>query len=183
MNAFEIDAQPVTWAQFLPFIESGSYTQRRFWSNPGWLWRFSRDQKAPRYLRRSAQGWEQQVFGRWQALNPAAPASHLAKFEARAWCSWAGRRLPNETEWEVAAQHAGFEWGAVWEWTSSTFGPFPGFVAHPYVDYSRPSFDSCQVLKGGSHASVSRMRHPKYRNFFPPARNDIVAGFRSAAQD
>ncbi len=177
--AFEIDARPVTWAQFLPFVESGSYAQRRFWGAPGWIWRLSQDRLAPRYLRQGAQGWEQQVFGRWHPLDPAAPASHLTAFEAQAWCAWAGRRLPTEAEWAVAAQHADFHWGSVWEWTASAFAPFPGFAPHPYVDYSRPWFDGRPVLKGASPATVPRMRHPSYRNYFTPERNDIVAGFRS----
>jgi gamma-glutamyl hercynylcysteine S-oxide synthase len=187
VDAFEIDAQPVTWAQFLPFVESGSYAQRRFWGAPGWIWRLAstdgQERQAPRYLRQTTQGWEQQVFGRWQALDLAAPASHLTEFEAQAWCAWAGRRLPTEAEWEVAAQDPGFEWGTVWEWTANPFAPFPGFVPHPYVDYSRPWFDGRPVLKGASTATVPRMRHPKYRNFFTPERNDIVAGFRSVAAD
>jgi EgtB-related family protein len=69
----------------------------------------------------------------------------------------------------------------VWEWTASAFAPYPGFVAHPYVDYSRPWFDGRPVLKGASAATVPRMRHPKYRNYFTPERNDVMAGFRSAA--
>ena len=181
VEAFEIDARPVTWAQFLPFVEGGAYAHHRFWSEEGWLWRFEQEQKAPRYLRHGAQGWERQVFGRWLPLDPAAPASHLTQFEARAWCNWAGRRLPTEAEWEVAAQDPGFEWGTVWEWTSSAFAPFPGFAPHPYLDYSQPWFDGRPVLKGAGPATAPRMRHPKYRNYFPPERNDIVAGFRSVA--
>ncbi|PKO30230.1 MAG: hypothetical protein CVU36_09750 [Betaproteobacteria bacterium HGW-Betaproteobacteria-9] len=179
VGAFEIDAQPVTWAQFLPFVEGGSYVQRQFWSAAGSIWRLSQERRAPRYLRQTPQGWEQQVFGRWQPLDPAAPASHLTAFEAQAWCAWAGRRLPTEAEWAVAAQDAGFEWGSVWEWTASAFAPFPGFAPHPYVDYSRPWFDGRPVLKGASPATVPRVRHPQYRNYFTPERNDIFAGFRS----
>jgi ergothioneine biosynthesis protein EgtB len=179
IGAFEIDAQPVTWAQFLPFVEGGSYVQRQFWSAAGSIWRLSQERQAPRYLRQTPQGWEQQVFGRWLPLDPAAPACHLTAFEAQAWCAWAGRRLPTEAEWAVAAQEAGFEWGSVWEWTASAFAPFPDFAPHPYVDYSRPWFDGRPVLKGASPATVPRMRHPQYRNYFTPERNDIVAGFRS----
>jgi iron(II)-dependent oxidoreductase len=179
--AFEIDVQPVTWAQFLPFVESGSYAQRRFWGAPGWIWRLSQERQAPRHLRQTAQGWEQLRFGRWQALDLHAPASHLTAFEAQAWCAWAERRLPTEAEWEVATQAPGFEWGTVWEWTSSPFAPFPGFAPHPYVDYSQPWFDGRPVLKGASLATAPRMRHPRYRNYFTPERNDIGAGFRSVA--
>jgi gamma-glutamyl hercynylcysteine S-oxide synthase len=184
VGAFEIDTQPVSWAQFLPFVESGSYAQRRFWSPPGWIWRTSpagQVRQAPRYLRQTAQGWEQQCFGRWEALDLAAPARHLTAFEAQAWCAWAERRLPTEAEWAVAAQHPDFHWGEVWEWTASPFAPFPGFAPHPYVDYSRPWFDGRPVLKGASAFTVPRMRHPGYRNFFTPERNDIAAGFRSVA--
>jgi ergothioneine biosynthesis protein EgtB len=184
VSAFEIDARPVTWGQFMPFVESGAYLQRRFWGAAGWAWRTSQSQQerpAPRYLRPGTQAWEQQVFGRWQALDLAAPANHLTAFEAQAWCAWAGRRLPTEAEWEVAAQDPSFEWGSVWEWTASPFTPFPGFVAHPYVDYSRPWFDGRPVLKGACAATSVRMAHPRYRNFFTPERNDIVSGFRSVA--
>mgnify|MGYP006188903463 FL=1 len=107
-------------------------------------------------------------------------ARHLSATEAQAWCRWAGRRLPTEAEWEVAAHTApGFAWGAVWEWTASAFEPFPGFKPHPYLDYSQPWFDGRPVLKGASSATHPRMRHPTYRNYFPAARTDIFAGFRS----
>ncbi|MFC3682735.1 selenoneine synthase SenA [Hydrogenophaga luteola] len=182
VGAFEIDAQPVSWAQFLPFVESGSYAQRRFWSAPGWIWRLSGERQAPRHLRRTPQGWEQRRFGQWERLDLSAPASHLSAFEAQAWCAWAERRLPTEAEWEVAAQQPGFRWGEVWEWTASPFKPFPGFTPHPYLDYSRPWFDGRPVLKGASAFTVPRMRHPQYRNYFPPERNDILAGFRSVAR-
>lgn len=179
--AFEIDARPVTWAQFLPFVDSGGYVQRCFWSPAGWAWRQVGARQAPRYLRQGSHGWEQQRYGSWMPLEPNAAACHLTAFEAQAWCCWAQRRLPTEAEWEVAAHTAGFAWGDVWEWTGSAFTPFPGFTPHPYRDYSQPWFDGRPVLKGASFATVPRMRHPSYRNYFTPERNDIVAGFRSAA--
>ncbi len=161
VEAFDIDTGAVTWARYLPMVDAGLAP-------------------VPRYLRRTPQGWETQRFGTWQTLDLQAPASHLSANEAQAWCRWAGRRLPTEAEWEVAAHTApGFAWGEVWEWTASIFEPFPGFTPHPYRDYSQPWFDGRPVLKGASSATHPRMRHPRYRNYFPAARNDIFAGLRS----
>ncbi len=180
--ALSIDAQAVTWAQFLPFVESGGYAQRRFWNEAGWAWRLAHAAQAPRYLRQRSDGhWEHQRWGRWQVLDPRAPACHLTHFEAKAWCDWAERRLPTEAEWVAASAQPGFVWGQVWEWTASPFAPFPGFEPHPYREYSQPWFDGRPVLKGASAATHPRLRHPQYRNYFTPGRNDIFAGLRSVA--
>ena len=73
----------------------------------------------------------------------------------------------------------GFAWGQVWEWTASTFAPFPGFVTHPYRDYSEPWFHTRPVLRGACAATQHMLRSPKYRNYFMPQRTDIYAGFRT----
>lgn len=72
--------------------------------------------------------------------------------------------------------------GNVWEWTASTFGPFPGFQPDLYRDYSAPWFaEGRRVLRGGAWATRSRLIHNGYRNFFTPERQDILAGFRTCA--
>lgn len=185
LAAFDIDTQAVSWGRFLPFIDAGGYENPEFWSPQGWAWRQATDAHAPRYLQRDVQsgsGWKLQRFEQWFPLDMRKPACHLSAFEAQAWCRWAGRRLPTEAEWECAALSLpGFDWGRVWEWTDSPFAPYPGFNAHPYRDYSQPWFDGRPVLRGASTASQPCMRHPRYRNFFPAARNDIWSGFRSVA--
>ncbi|MBE7417648.1 MAG: ergothioneine biosynthesis protein EgtB [Ideonella sp.] len=181
LPAFRIDAAPVSWRAYLPFVEAGGYAQRAHWSDEGWAWREQQVLQAPRYLRAAGSGWQRLAFGRWTELDPALPAMNLSWHEAQAWCRWAGRRLPTEAEWELAATHGLRGWGQVWEWTADAFAPFPGFVPHPYRDYSAPWFHSRRVLRGGSFATHERMQHPRYRNFFPPERNDIFAGFRSCA--
>ena len=182
--AGQIDSQVLRWADYLPFIEAGGYEDERWWTSPARTWRRAHGVQAPRYLRSDRHGaWQQQRWGRWQTLDLALPACHLSAFEAQAWCTWAGRRLPTEAEWECAALSLGdaFQWGHVWEWTASPFARYPGFVAHPYRDYSAPWFDGRPVLRGGSFGTQRRMKHPQYRNYFEPARNDIFAGFRSCA--
>ena len=180
---FKIDARALSWGRYLPFIEAGGYTDPRWWDESGWRWRSTGNHAGPRYLRGGhSSPWEMLHFGRWQPLDHSATAVHLSAFEAQAWCRWAGRRLPTEAEWVLAAQSsAEFAWGRVWEWTSSEFRPFPGFTPHPYRDYSQPWFDGRPVLKGACSATRARMRDVQYRNFSTPDRSDIFAGFRSVA--
>lgn len=185
---FAIDRAPVTWARYLPFVEAGGYADARWWSPAGWQWREHRGATQPRHLRRSGSGWQQRLFGTWSALQPGAPVLQVTAYEADAWCRWAGRRLPSEAEWELAATSAAmpggrFEWGQVWEWTATPFAPYPGFTPHPYRDYSLPWFDGRPVLRGASFATSAAIRHARYRNFFQPDRDDVFAGFRSCALD
>ena len=96
----------------------------------------------------------------------AQPVTHVSWYEADAWCRWAGRRLPTEVEWEHAAlagASRGLRWGQVWEWTASTFRPYPGFSADPLRDYSQPWFGSHKVLRGASFAT----RVPDARRALP----------------
>ena len=181
---FEIDAQAVTWAQYCEFVEDGGYDDRAFWSDDGWAWLQREGRRTPRHVDQMRQGVLQRRNGKLMRVPMAQPVMHVNWWEAQAWCRWAGRRLPTEVEWEAAAHQGasrGFRWGDVWEWTASTFKPYPGFKADPYRDYSQPWFGSHKVLRGASFATREHMRSAKYRNFYLPQRDDMFCGFRSCA--
>ena len=156
---FRISRAPVLNGDFLAYVESGG--------------------AAPRYWRKEGSQWLERRFDGWRRLDRNAPVRHVSWEEAQAWCAWAGRRLPTETEWEHACAH--LEYGELWEWTASDFTPYPGFAADPYKDYSRPWFGSHKVLRGASFFTPARLRWPTFRNFYMPGRGDVFCGFRSCA--
>ena len=192
---FEIDAQPVTWSQYVEFVDDGGYDRSELWQEEGWAWlqvQASGDGRhvsgrGPRYVDQigvASGAVMQNRFGSARRMLGGQPAMHLTWWEADAWCRWAGRRLPAEVEWEAAAHTAarrGFHWGDVWEWTGTTFRGYPGFSADPWRDYSEPSFGSHKVLRGASFATRQRIKNAKFRNFALPHVNHIFGGFRSCA--
>jgi iron(II)-dependent oxidoreductase len=170
--AFRIARRPVTNGTWMRFSEGGGYVRREWWSDEGWAWK---------------EDYDITHHPGVAAGHPDAPACHVSWFEADAFARSCAARLPTEAEWEKAAtrdQGGGTldGVGQVWEWTSSTFGGYPGFVAHPYREYSEVFFgDRYRVLRGGSWATDARVATPTFRNWDLPERRQIFAGVRLAA--
>lgn len=195
--SFEIDAQPVSWGQMVEFVLDGGYDRQELWAPAGWEWlqlQSSLDgRRGPRHVEQigGATGAVlQSRFGRSVRMASQQPAMHVSWWEADAYARWAGRRLPTEVEWEIAATQAasrGFRWGDVWEWTAGTVRPWPGFAAAPWTRYTdweaQPAFGRARVLRGASFATSGRWVYPRRRAFALPQRDDLFVGFRTCSVD
>ena len=183
LPAFSIASTLVTNTQYKDFMQDGGYQKLQLWDETGRTWLASTQRTAPRYWQHEEGLWRQERFGKLIELADDEPVRHISLHEAQAYCRWAGRRLPTEAEWECAATsgNADFRWGDLWEWTASPFEPYAGFSADAYRDYSAPWFHTHQVLRGASFATQSRIRSPRYRNFYMPERDDMFVGFRTCA--
>ena len=188
---FEIDAQPVVWSQFVEFVDDGGYDRPELWHPQGWTWLEQQSAgsggRAPRYVDQIgvASGAVMQTrFGTPRRMLGGQPVMHVTWWEADAWCRWAGRRLPAEVEWEMAAHmgaRRGFRWGAVWEWTGSSARVYPGFAPGPSAMVDAPQPGGQRVMRGASFATRERMKHPNFRSFQLPGADHLFVGFRSCA--
>jgi gamma-glutamyl hercynylcysteine S-oxide synthase len=179
--SFEIASSPILNAEYASFVYDGGYSRSEYWEPEYFASMKAAQQSTPVHWKIEGGRLEQRWFGVTSEINPLRPMMHVNAFEAQAYCRWSGRRLPTEIEWEYAAtQGKGFKWGhSVWEWTSSNFEPFAGFLPDAYKDYSEPWFYNHRVVRGGSFATPDGIAHLKLRNFYLPQRNDLFVGFRT----
>lgn len=165
----------VSNAEWLEFIDAGSYATPSLWLSDGWATVQAEGWQAPGYWRRQDGAWHSMTLAGLKPVDPAAPVTHVSYYEAEAFARFAGKHLPSETEWEVAAR-AGViadAFGVAWQWTRSAYLPYPGYRAAEGAlgEYNGKFMVSQMVLRGSSLATPEGHERVSYRNFFyPPAR-------------
>lgn len=208
LQSFEFAAHPVICGEYLRFMDDGGYRRPDLWLSLGWDAVRAQGWEAPLYWSKRDGHWQQFTLSGLREIDPNAPVCHLSLFEADAYARWAGARLPTEFEWETASTLAVCEsnfldtgklhpcaaqgdvprgrlsqcFGDVWEWTQSSYAPYPGYRPAPGAvgEYNGKFMCSQYVLRGGSCATPRRHIRATYRNFFPPDARWQFSGLRLA---
>jgi ergothioneine biosynthesis protein EgtB len=209
LQPFRLRSRPVSCAEYLEFMEDGGYQRPELWLSAGWNMVKAEQWQAPLYWRKSESRWRVYTMHGELGLEALSttPVCHVSYFEADAFARWAGRRLPGEEEWEIAAQPLPVTgnlledgilhprasrqpfsgtpvgiFGDVWEWTASAYLGYPGFrPAHGALGEYNGKFMSGQmVLRGGSAVTPASHIRATYRNFFSPETRWQFSGIRLA---
>ena len=206
IHPFRLAVRPVTNAEYLEFMRDGGYARPEFWLSMGWATVQQEGWNAPLYWEDHDGQWCQFTLSGLRPVSPAETLTHISYFEADAYARWAGARLPTEAEWEVAATDVTVDgnfvesgrfhpaaspassglsgmFGDVWEWTQSSYSPYPGYRTAPGAlgEYNGKFMCNQYVLRGGSCATPRSHIRPTYRNFFPPDARWQFSGVRLAS--
>ena len=206
LRNYALATRPVTNGEFLEFIADGGYGRAELWLSDGWASINANAIAAPLYWYRDGDAWHEYHLDGARPLCLAAPVCHVTGYEAAAYARWAGARLPTEPEWEVASSSlaltgnfvesgplrprpdqdpgAGLHqvFGDVWEWTSSSYAPYPGFreFEGSLGEYNGKFMANQLVLRGGSCVTSESHIRTTYRNFFYPKDRWQFTGIRLA---
>ncbi|MGH0037757.1 MAG: ergothioneine biosynthesis protein EgtB [Myxococcota bacterium] len=209
LQPFALADRLVTAGEYLEFMGDGGYTRPELWLSEGWSAIQEHGWRAPLYWSETGPGsgaWEIQTLAGPRAVTPSEPLCHVSYYEADAFASWTGDRLPTEFEWERAGEaadspgafledgafhpralhHAGAgvhqHFGDVWEWTRSAYLPYPGYrpPTGALGEYNGKFMVNQQVLRGGSCATPRSHIRGSYRNFFPAGARWQFSGVRLA---
>ena len=180
LHEFEISKSLVTNAEFIEFMEAGGYENFKFWLDEGWNWITENQVKSPLYWSKIDDKWHSFTLEGLKPIEPEDILTHISFYEAQAFATWKGCRLPTEFEWEVAADQ--LDWGKRWEWTYSAYLPYPKFkIAEGAVgEYNGKFMVGQMVLRGSSTATPEGHSRKTYRNFFQPKYRWQITGIRLA---
>ncbi len=208
LNEFELSSRLVTNGEYLAFMDDGGYERPELWLSMGWAVVGEKKWREPFYWEKHDGRWYTYTLSGMREVDEREPVCHVSYFEADAYARWAGARLLIEQEWEVASQDVPISgnfvergyyhpapvqetehpdsllqmYGDVWEWTRSSYAPYPGYQASPGAlgEYNGKFMCNQYVLRGGSCATSERHIRPTYRNFFPPESAWQFMGIRLA---
>jgi ergothioneine biosynthesis protein EgtB len=204
LRDYRLASRPVTNGEYLEFVESGGYTRPELWLADGWTAVRERGWQAPLYWTKTGGAWHEMTLAGLKPLERATPVCHASYYEADAYARWRDARLPSEPEWEAAACDEPIEgnfvesgqyhprpaesqrdaqwYGDVWEWTSSAYGPYPGYapLAGALGEYNGKFMANQYVLRGGCCATPQSHMRSTYRNFFYPLDRWPFTGIRLA---
>lgn len=206
VQPFKLASRLVNNADWLAFMEDGGYRDPLLWLSDGWAQIQAHDWQAPLYWQEQDDGWHRFGAHGLQPVDPAAPVCHVSYYEADAYARWAGKRLPSEAEWELAAKDRTIDgnfleqeawqplapardaapladlYGDVWQWTQSPYTAYPGFKTNQGAlgEYNGKFMSNQMVLRGGSCATPRQQLRPTYRNFFYPHQRWQFMGLRLA---
>jgi ergothioneine biosynthesis protein EgtB len=174
----------VTNGEWLEFMAEGGYAAPGLWLSDGWAMVEAQGWNAPGYWQNIDGAWFSMTLGGFRPVDPALPVCHISYYEADAFARWAGKHLPSEAEWEVAARAGALDeaFGTVWQWTRSAYSPYPGYVAEPGAlgEYNGKFMVNQMVLRGSSLATPPGHARESYRNFFYPSARWQFSGLRLA---
>jgi ergothioneine biosynthesis protein EgtB len=202
LHPHRIGKRLVSNGEYREFVDDGGYEDSNLWLSDGWATISERGWNRPLY-------WSEDLLteftlGGQRNIDPNAPVCHVSYYEADAFARWAGARLPTEFEWEIAASEKPVEgnlmesgalhpvssgdsqfFGDVWEWTSTPYSAYPGFVPlkGSLGEYNGKFMCNQMTVRGGSCVTASDHIRASYRSFFYPDARWQFLGIRLAKED
>ncbi|MEO8398815.1 MAG: ergothioneine biosynthesis protein EgtB [Ignavibacteriaceae bacterium] len=208
VDSFKLGTRLITNKEYIEFINDGGYKKATLWLSDGWAAVENEKWNTPFYWEKKDGEWWNFTLSGFRKVEPSEPVCHVSFYEADAFANWADARLATETEWEIASENLKINgnfvedenfhpiplsdndgekslkqiYGDVWEWTRSSYSPYPGYKPLPGAlgEYNGKFMSNQIILRGGSCATSKTHIRNTYRNFFPPNARWQFMGIRLA---